>query len=147
VREAIEAGRLPEFAGFERVESEVRFGDSRIDLLLSGASGHCYVEAKSVTLVVDGTALFPHAPTIRGRKHLNSLSTAVRRGHRAAAAFVAQRPDAEVFSPNQTADPGFCRALQNAVRIGVEVYAYACRVSTKEVTIARKIPVVLGEMP
>jgi sugar fermentation stimulation protein A len=147
IREAIEAGRLPEFAGFGRVENEVRFGNSRIDLLLSGTSGRCYVEAKSVTLVVDGTALFPDAPTTRGRKHLHSLKTAVRQGHRAAVVFVVQRPDAGVFSPNQVADPDFCRALQNAVLGGVEVYAYACRVTAREVAVTGRIPVMLGKRP
>ncbi|MBM3948490.1 MAG: DNA/RNA nuclease SfsA [SAR202 cluster bacterium] len=144
LREAIEAGRLPEFSGFERVESEVTLGDSRIDLLRSSRSGRCYVEAKSVTLVVGGAALFPDAPTACGQKHLRSLISAVSRGHRAAVAFVVQRPDADVFSPNQAADPEFCGVLENAVRKGVEAYAYTCSGTTKKVAITGNIPVVLS---
>ena len=145
LREAIQAHRLPEFSGFERVEGEVPLGDSRIDLLLSGDPGLCYVETKSVTLVVGGTALFPDAPTTRGTKHLRSLVAAIRQGHRAAVAFVVQRPDARVFSPNQAADREFHRTLQDALRKGVEVYAYTCTVTMKEVTIAGTVPVVMGK--
>ena len=46
------------------VSFEPTFGDKRFDLLL----GHRPVEVKSVNLVEDGIALFPDAPTERGRR-------------------------------------------------------------------------------
>ena len=91
LKEAIEAGRTPELAGYDTLAQEVALEGSRVDLLLSGRSGLCYVEAKSVTLVEKGVGLFPDAPTERGRKHVGSLEKAVRQGHRAAVVFVIQR--------------------------------------------------------
>ena len=143
LKESIEAGALPEFRGYSSISVEATLGASRIDLRLSGPHGQCYIEAKSVTLVEDGTALFPDAPTTRGRRHLVSLSEAVEQGHRAAVAFVVQCPDVQAFSPNGSADPEFACTLQGVSRRGVEVYAYRCKVSRDEVLIIGRIPVLL----
>ena len=139
--EAIEHERLPEFRGYSHVRREVMLEESRVDLELSGASPLCYIEAKSVTLVEDGVGLFPDAPTVRGRKHLKSLEKAVGAGHRAAVAFVIQRPDARSMAPNDAADGEFSEALRQAVANGVEAYAYACQVSRTCVEISHPIPV------
>ena len=142
--EAIAAGRLPEFAAYDKVRREVRLGESRVDLLLTGPTPPCWVEAKSVTLIEDGTGLFPDSPTERGRRHLSSLIGAVGQGHRAAVAFVVQRPDAERFRPNANADPRFLDALKTASGKGVEVYAYRCAVSRSHVEISGRLPVELA---
>jgi sugar fermentation stimulation protein A len=104
----------------------------------------CYVEAKSVTLVEDGMALFPDAPTARGRKHVLSLARAVADGHRGVIVFVVQRPDAVKLLPNSSADPAFCDALNAASSAGVGVYAYRCQVSLTEIRISQSIPVQPG---
>ena len=142
--EAIAAGWLPEFAGYTTVRREVRLGESRLDLLLTGAGPSCYVETKSVTLVEDAAALFPDSPTERGRRHLLSLVDAVQQGHRAAVAFVVQRPDAERFRPNISADPQFSQTLNAASGQGVEVYAYRCNVTRSHVEISDRLPVELA---
>ena len=94
--EALRANRLEEFAGYAEVRREVTYGQSRLDLVLEGGpeGGRCFIEAKSVTLVKDGVALFPDAPTQRGRRHLGELARARAEGHRAAVVFVVQRDDA-----------------------------------------------------
>jgi len=96
LHEALQAGRLEEFAGYTQVRREVSYGQSRLDLALEGGpdGGRCFIEAKSVTLVEDGVALFPDAPTQRGHRHLGELMRARGEGHRAAVAFVVQRGDA-----------------------------------------------------
>jgi sugar fermentation stimulation protein A len=141
--EAVAQDRVLEFLGYTRVRREVVFGESRLDLLLEGPGGDCYLEAKSVTLVVDGVALFPDAPTIRGVKHLNHLAQAVELGLRAAVVFVIQREDARAFSPHDVADPEFGAALRRSVDAGVEAYAYRCRVTATELTLADRVPVEL----
>lgn len=144
VHEAIRDGRLPPFAGFDEIRGEVTYGESRLDLALRGPTGTCYVEAKSVTLVEEGVALFPDAPTIRGRKHMISLARAVSCGHRAAVVFVIQRDDADAFTPNDTADPEFSRALRESMDRGVEAYAYRCQVTEEEIILADPLPIRLG---
>ena len=143
LHEALQAGRLEEFAGYTQVRREVGYGQSRLDLALEGGpdGGRCFIEAKSVTLVEDGVALFPDAPTQRGRRHLGELARARADGHRAAVVFVVQRDDAIRFSPHDEADPAFGQALREAAQAGVEVYAYKCRVSEGEVALDAPLPV------
>ena len=143
VAEALAEGQLPQFIEYPELRREVRYGDSRLDLLLDGPGGRCYGEVKSVTLVVDGIGLFPDAPTVRGVKHLKELSRAVAEGYRAAVVFVVQRADAVAMSPNDAADPAFGAALHAAQAAGVEVYAYNCAVSPSEIRLASPLPITL----
>lgn len=141
--EAIRSGTMVSFQCHPTVDREVTFEDSRLDIRLSGAEGQCFIETKSITLVVDGTALFPDAPTSRGTKHVGALASAVEQGHRAAAVFVIQREDAVRFAPHEEADKEFSAALRQAVSRGVEAYAYKCRVSLKEILVTEEVPVCL----
>ena len=143
VAEALEEGSLPQFRDYPKLRREVTFGESRLDLMLEGDQGRCYVEAKSVTLVVDGVGLFPDAPTVRGVKHLNSLTQAVAAGHRGAVIFVVQRGDARAFAPHDAADPELGAALRRAVTEGVESFAYRCRVTEREVKLSDELPITL----
>ena len=143
VAEAIAAGRLPQFASYPVVRPEKVFGESRLDFLLEGPDGSCYVETKSVTLVENSVGLFPDAPTLRGVKHLHSLMAARATGHRAAVLFVIQRADANAFSPHDDADPLLGRTLRQAVAAGVEVCAYRCQVSERCITLSDTVPVQL----
>jgi sugar fermentation stimulation protein A len=141
--EALAAGRLEPFRGYDRFEREVRLGESRIDFRLGEAAGVCWVEIKSVTLVdgQDGVARFPDAPTARGARHLRELTAAVGRGQQAAVVFVVQRADALRFVPHDRADAAFGRALREAADAGVGVYAWTCGVSRRAITVDRRIPV------
>ena len=143
VAEALDRGSLPQFHGYPRLRREVTFGESRLDLMLEGPRGRCYIETKSVTLVVDGVGLFPDAPTIRGAKHMGSLAQAVAAGHRAAAVFVVQRDDASAFATNDTADPVFGAAFREALAAGVEAFAYRCRVSERAIDLSCRLPIQL----
>ena len=141
VAEALDLGFLPQFHGYPHVRREVTFGESRLDLLLEGTRGLCYIETKSVTLVVNGVGLFPDAPTIRGAKHMGSLAQAVAAGHRAAAVFVVQRYDATAFATNDEADPVFGVAFREALAAGVEAFAYSCRVSEQSIDLSCRLPI------
>ncbi|MSQ33965.1 MAG: DNA/RNA nuclease SfsA [Dehalococcoidia bacterium] len=142
IEEALAARRLASFRGYRRVERERPFGDSRLDLLLSGPRGTCYIEAKSCNRVERGVALFPDAVTQRGARHLRDLAAAVRAGHRAAAVFTIQRQDATSFATDPT-DPDFGQAFRDALAAGVEAYAYSCRVTVREVILMpQPLPIV-----
>ncbi len=140
VEESIEAGLVPEFHGYRVDRREPGFGDSRLDLQLTKGSGHAWVEVKSCTLVFDGVALFPDAPTERGTRHLRVLGEALRLG-RSALVFLIQRGDALSLSPNEATDPAFAEALRGALLKGVEVYAYDSKVTLEGITINRRVPV------
>ncbi len=142
--EAWAEGRLPEFRGFTRAVPEPRLDGGRLDFRLEGPEGAAYVEVKSVTLVEGGLGLFPDAPTQRGRRHLELLTAAVRRGFGAFGVFIIQRPDARGFAPNDAVDPVFGGKLREAARAGVRVRAYRCRVSLAEIVVEGPVPVCLG---
>jgi sugar fermentation stimulation protein A len=144
VRDAWHSESLPSLTGYTTLKREVVFGRSRLDFLLE-ADGRrpCLVEVKSVTLVVDGLACFPDAVTARGRRHVNELADALAAGYRAMVLFVVQRNDALGLRPHDESDPGFGRALREAVRRGVEVNAYSCEVQPGCIKIDRRLPVFL----
>jgi sugar fermentation stimulation protein A len=142
--EALAASRLDPFRGYDHCEREVKLGQSRLDFKLSGPAGVEWVEVKSVTLVEGGVARFPDAPTVRGARHVRELAATIRGGQEAAVVFVIQRPDAQVFTPHDEADAVFGIALREAVDAGVDVYAWACDVSQREVAIFRQVPVELS---
>jgi sugar fermentation stimulation protein A len=138
--EALAGKGLPDFP-HSRIEREVNVGGSRLDFRLTGNQGICWVETKSVTLVEEGVALFPDAPTSRGRRHLRELACARESGDQAAVVFVIQRTDANCFRPHHSADPEFSDALRQAADLGVAVRAFTCEVTTGDITLAREIPV------
>lgn len=117
-------GGLPEWKDYDQVQPEVRFGDSRIDFQLTRGLEKGLLEMKSCTLVVDGEARFPDAPTGRGRRHLEELRAARAEGYRTGVLFLIQRRDARWFRPHDELDPAFGAALRQAVAEGVEVWAY-----------------------
>ena len=124
---ALGMGLIDSLSGFSVLRTEYPFMGRRIDFALSG-EGLFLVETKSVTLVRDGIALFPDAPTERGRRHLEVLMEAKRRGIGAMILFFIQREDGEAFSPNNEIDPEFGSLLRRARREGVEVRAIRCRI-------------------
>ena len=139
VAEAVAAERLGEFKGYTVERTEPVFHDSRLDLVLSDGQRRVMVETKSCTLVEEGMALFPDAPTKRGARHMGTLVKALEVG-RAAAVFVIQREDAHEFRPNDGTDPVFGEALRRAASMGVEAYAYISDVSVQVVEIRESVP-------
>ena len=139
--ESVANGHLKQFAGYTDIRREVTFGDSRLDLMLEGPQGRCYIEAKSVTLVKNGVGLFPDAPTARGAKHLRTLITVLEAGHRAAVVFVVQRPDANAFATSDPSAPELAEALRSAVAAGVEAYAYNCEVTERSIRLDHSLPI------
>lgn len=144
VEEAVRAGRIAELTGYESLRREVPYGkNSRIDLLLEGEKGTCFVEVKNVTLRRGNKAEFPDAVTARGAKHLDELAEQVALGHRAVMLYLIQREDCEAFSVAADIDPAYAAALERALAAGVEAYAYACAMSPEEICIKCPVPVVL----
>jgi sugar fermentation stimulation protein A len=135
------AGRLPETRGYPSYRPERRVGDSRLDALLEGPAGALWVEAKNVTMVEDGVALFPDAPTERGRKHLLELIALARQGVRVACFFLVQRPDASCFGPAGVIDPDYARLFRQALAAGVEAWPYQATVSERGIGLGPRLPI------
>lgn len=147
VREAIEAGRVPELAGYPTIRPEVKYGaGSRIDLLLTApGQPDCYVEVKNVTAAVAGrVGYFPDAVTTRGTKHLREMSAMVAAGHRAVLVFCVQRGDVDCVRPADHIDPVYGRTLREALAAGVEVIALGATVTLEGIELKRRLAVEAG---
>lgn len=138
--EALALGLIPELAGYQSFRGEVRAGDSRFDFLLSGERP-CWLEVKGVTLVENGWAAFPDAPTERGRRHIAELIERRRAGEDAAVLFIAQNPAARVFRPRHETDPGFAAMVRQAAHWGVRILCYLLTVNPREMAVAERLPV------
>jgi sugar fermentation stimulation protein A len=121
VMEALKEKAIPELPEYESIVSEYSFETSRIDFCLDQ---NILIEVKGVTLVKNGLALFPDAPTRRGKKHLEALISALKEGFQSYIFFVIQRPDAYQFSPNSNTDFAFAHTLNQAVKKGVNILVY-----------------------
>lgn len=139
-------GLVPELAGYPEVKSEVvTTPGTRIDLTLEGGGrAPCMVEVKSSTYAVDGVAMFPDAVTSRGLKHLVELQAGLARGMRSVLLLLVQRMDARSFRPADHIDPLWGRELRKASAAGVEVLAYAARVTLAGMTVAGRLPLDLS---
>lgn len=130
-----------EFRDWALIRTEVPHGRSRFDFLLLSSAASLLLEVKSVTLVRDGVALFPDAPTVRGARHLKELAEASKSGYAGTVFFLVQREDATSFRPNAEMDPVFTAALAEAFHRGVEIVAYTSRLSPEGIGLGRRIPV------
>lgn len=141
VKASILAGRVPRLSGYDRLRTEVKYGEnSRIDLLLEKDDRRCYVEVKNCTLVIEGAACFPDAVTARGLKHLIELQKKVREGDRAVMFYLVQRMDAALFRPADHIDPLYGRALREAAANGVEVIVYDVAMDLEGIELNRPLP-------
>jgi sugar fermentation stimulation protein A len=150
VSEAIVNGVISELAGYSSLRPEVPYGEerSRIDLLLEGDQGRCYVEVKNVTLLREqGVGAFPDAVSARGSKHLRELTKVVEAGDRAVLLFCVAHTGIEVVVPADDLDPVYGQTLRQAVAAGVEVYAYGAGIETDtdqaSIALTHALPVLL----
>ncbi len=123
------------------VRREFSVGDSRFDLYVETESDRWLIEVKGVTLVTDGLAMFPDAPTERGLKHVRELAGLLDQGYRTSVLFLIEREDAEAFTAHRLRQPAFARALKEAHEAGVRVEAWLCRVDREELAVTDPVPV------
>ncbi|WNN49247.1 DNA/RNA nuclease SfsA [Siccibacter colletis] len=143
-REALEAQRLPELQGYERVLREVKYGAerSRIDFMLQAENRvNCYIEVKSVTLSEQGNGYFPDAVTARGQKHLRELMSVVAQGDRAVLLFAVLHTAIAHVAPARHIDPIYAQLLHDAQQKGVEIIAYKATVSADNMSLTMPLPV------
>jgi sugar fermentation stimulation protein A len=141
----------PKVSPFKKVTSikpEAKVGKSRLDFLLEKKNGkRIWVEVKGCTLAVDGVALFPDAPTERGRRHLETLVKLKKKGDDAAVIILIFRSDAKCFAPNVETDPNFSDTFIKAIKAGVQVYPLVFKFENRALYYINKIPVCPSSTP
>ena len=143
VEEALLNGLVEPLAGFDQWKREVPYGErnSRVDFVLFGADGtRCFVEVKSVTLKEGENGYFPDSVSVRGQKHLRELMAMKALGHRAVLFFCVLNSGIESVSPADHIDEKYGEVLREAMAAGVEVLVYGAAVTSRNLTLNRKLP-------
>ena len=144
VYEAIMEGKIKELGNVHTLKREVSFGNSRFDLYFEGDGRRGFVEIKGVTLEHHGIAMFPDAPTARGRKHVLELMEALEAGYEGVILFLVQMKGCRYVTPHKEMDPLFAAAMQEAAAAGVQVMAYDARVTRTSIQIGKPLAVQFG---
>lgn len=140
--EAIRFGQINGLTGYSEVKREVKWEDSRFDVMAKNEFETCFIEVKNVSMKEGEWALFPDSVTTRGRKHLETLIRVKNAGMRAVMLYVVQRSDVSKFGPAGTIDPDYAQALQKAVNSGVEVFVLQVKVSPEGINIKDQLPLI-----
>ena len=145
--DALQAKLVPLWQSIERFNNDpqtiVVVPSAYIDFELTAPRRkRCLVEVKSVTLREGRHALFPDAPSERGRRHLEELIALRRAGERAVLLFLVQRGDVRSVGPARAIDPAYGEALDAARAAGVEVLAYRAAVepSRERIRVVAPLP-------
>ena len=109
--------KIPGWENYFLAGREVTMGDSRFDLLLGdGETGETFpVEVKSCSLSGEHGAMFPDAPTERGRKHLTHLVEMGRAGEHAGLLVLVHYKNACWFLPNYHTDLPFAEEFRKGL--------------------------------
>jgi sugar fermentation stimulation protein A len=142
LKDLLEEHALPYFSKYDKIKPEPRYDRGRFDFRLESNDEVTLIEVKSCTLIEDGRALFPDAPTIRGARHMRHLLEALEDGAatQAVVVFVIHRPDATSFSPHDGNDPDFGNALRAKYDAGVDVIPINTEVIDWRLHLKERIP-------
>ena len=102
-----------------------------------------YVEVKSVTLARGSLGAFPDAVSDRARRHVEALARCVEIGCRGVLLYCVPHTGIHRVTPADDIDPQYGIALRRAADAGVEVIAYGCTVSPRDITLDGALEVVL----
>jgi len=119
---------IPFLSAFRSLEREARLGNSRIDFRLDGY----WLEVKGCTLIKQGVAYFPDAPTRRGLKHIRAL-----RGQENAGALFLVMARAKLQALNFQTDPAFSRELAGS---SLDMFAYSFSFDGRTITPGGLVP-------
>jgi sugar fermentation stimulation protein A len=144
VEEAITCGKILQLKGYDTIKREVAFGHkSRVDFMLTGKAGRCYVEVKNVTYKKNELALFPDAVTQRGKKHLTELLKMKKKGYRAVIFYLVNRDDCTFMSIAENIDSAYAQGLKDAIKGGVEAIAYSVKNTITETILSRELKILI----
>lgn len=142
VKKAIEDKFLAHWKDFDVVKPEFKINaETRIDFRLENTKTKKfhYIEVKNVSLMENGTALFPDAETTRGQKHLKELMELKEQGHGCEIVFLIQREDVKKFQAAKDIDPVYAKLLKQANDVGVLITPIVCKMSEKEISLKKEL--------
>jgi len=141
ILEALNLKKISSLIKFNHIRTEPKFSkNTRFDFLLSNNKKKCFLEVKNVTLSRQNKlAEFPDAITSRGTKHLNELCNAKKNGFDSYILYLIQRENCDSFKIANDIDEVYKIAFSKALRCGVKILCYDCKMSNEEIKLNKKI--------
>ncbi|TCO08432.1 DNA/RNA nuclease SfsA [Natronoflexus pectinivorans] len=128
---------IPGLDNYSSARREVKFDESRLDILAENDREKCAIEVKNVTMKDGEFARFPDARTERGLKHLHTLIRLKKEGFRVAMVYIIQRSDVNLFGPAHDIDPEYSNTLILAEKEGVEIFPVQVKVEPEGIHVCR----------
>ena len=144
VFEALNLKKIKNLIKFDNIKTEVKFSNStKFDFLISNSEEKCLLEVKNVTLSRNKKiAEFPDAVTSRGTKHLIELINAKKKGFQSYILYLIQRQDCKAFKIAEDIDINYKIAFDKAIKAGVKILCYDCKINDEEVKLNNQIELV-----
>ena len=141
ILESLEQKKIEKFVKYDNIKPETKFSNNtRFDFLISNSKEKCFLEVKNVTLVRENhIAEFPDAVTSRGKKHLNELIDAKKKGYQCYMLYLIQREDCKSFKIANDIDEEYKIAYDNAIKNGVKILCYDCKLNSEEIRINKQL--------
>jgi sugar fermentation stimulation protein A len=106
------------FNDVKHIRREVTVNRSKFDFLLEREGQKpALLEVKSCSLCHNGAAMFPDAPTERGKRHLQDLEFLASQGYDTYTLYLVSHKNARVFLANGHTDRDYCETFCKAKRI------------------------------
>lgn len=135
VFESLLAGELKEIKEVTFAKREVTYGRSRFDIYYETATSKGFIEVKGVTLEKQGLAMFPDAPTIRGARHVEELTEALKEGYVNYVCFLIQMDDVMTFRPHHERDMELANRVYDGYDLGLGIMVYNCLVTESGISL------------
>ena len=141
VLEALNQKKIKSLIKYNNIKTEVKFSNkTRFDFLISNDKEKCFIEVKNVTLIrKKKIAEFPDAITTRGTKHLKELIIAKEKGFKSYIFYLLQMEGCESFKIAKDIDVQYNLAFNEALKSGVKILCYDCKLSNKEIKLNNQI--------
>ena len=143
VYDALKTNKIKGFEEITSIKREISFENSRFDIYFESGNEKGFVEVKGVTLEDNGIAMFPDAPTKRGKKHVLEMVDAVKKGYGGVIFFLIQMKGPKKFRPNWEMDKDFSDAVKFAQENGVEIMAYDSIVTENSIVLDSTVEILL----
>ena len=135
---------IKELKNNDLIKPEVFFNKgTRFDFMVEKNKQKSFVEVKNVTLFREKEiAEFPDAITTRGSKHLHALIDATKKGYKSYLIFLVQIQNMKYFKIAKDIDSEYYKNFLTAKKAGVNLLAYRCKISSKEIYMEKKLKII-----
>lgn len=119
VETMLKMNRIEDFKGAKPIRREVKVDRSTFDFLIQRENQKpTLLEIKSCSLCHHGTAMFPDAPTERGKRHLQDLETLAQQGYDCYTLYMLNHKNTNVFMPNWHTDMDYAKTFLASKHVG-----------------------------